>query len=79
MLDSKLYGGTLNAMQRQSKDVFVFPTAHMQFAAKHIIHDEYSYDATDDGPEVELVRFFRYWPDGRGKGHHIFDRNLSAS
>lgn len=56
VLDSKLYGGTWNQMQQQMRDVILFPSAHAQFAAKHIIHDEYSYDPTDDGPEVDVIR-----------------------
>lgn len=80
MLDSKMiYGGTLNAWQKQMRDIRIPVSAHMEYAMVHIIHDEFSYDATDDGPEVELIRFFRYWPDGRGKGHSIFKKKKPAA
>lgn len=57
MWDSKpVYGGTWNQMQAQMRDITMPLTAHQIGAMKHIIHDEYSYDSTDDGPEVSIIR-----------------------
>lgn len=31
-------------------------SAHFSTTAKHIAHDEYQYDPTDDGPEIGIIR-----------------------
>jgi hypothetical protein len=57
VLDSKpVYKGTWSQMQEQMHNVSMPLTAHQIGAMKHIIHDEYSYDPTDDGPEVSIIR-----------------------
>jgi hypothetical protein len=34
------------------------------FASFPYFFHVYMYDPTDDGPEVNLIRFFRHFPDG---------------
>jgi hypothetical protein len=46
--------------QAEEKDIHGMFSAHFLATAKNIIHDEYWYDPTDDGPEVDIVRCEKY-------------------
>lgn len=51
-----MFQASYSQMLQQLHNFKPFMTAHFDFAAKHIIHDEYQYDPTDDGPEIGVIR-----------------------
>lgn len=41
--------------QFERSEFWPVPTVHQEHAERHLLHDVYEYDPTDDGPEVELI------------------------
>ena len=31
------------------------PSVHQEYTQRHVLHDVYEYDPTDDGPEIEII------------------------
>lgn len=51
-----MFQAPYSQMLQQLHNLKPFTTPHFDFAAKHIIHDEFAYDPADDGPEVSTIR-----------------------